>query len=116
MINRNSKENYHDLIDGVSIKTLVHGEKTLLTEFVMIGGSLLPLHNHPYEQTGYMVSGKILLQIGTEKFEMKKGDSWCIPENVPHKAEVLENSIAIEVFSPPRADYLKYHSKDACAG
>ncbi len=108
MISHHSKENYYELIDGILIKSLVHGEKTLMTEFVMTNGSILPLHSHPYEQTGYLVSGKMILYVGDKKFEIKKGDSWCIPENISHKAEVLDDSVAIEMFSPPRLDYMKY--------
>ena len=50
--------------------------------------------------------GKIRLSIGAEEFEAQPGDSWCIPGGVEHGAEVIEDSVAIEVFSPVREDYL----------
>jgi quercetin dioxygenase-like cupin family protein len=52
------------------------------------------------------VKGKIRLSIGAEEFEAQPGDSWCIPGGVEHGAEVIEDSVAIEVFSPVREDYL----------
>jgi quercetin dioxygenase-like cupin family protein len=63
---------------------------------------------HPHEQTGYLVSGRIRLFIGDDSRELVAGDSWCIPQDMIHCAEVLEDSVAIEVFSPLREDYLKY--------
>lgn len=68
--------------------------------------SILPSQAHPYEQTGYLVKGHIVLRIGEEEHDTTAGDSWCILMNVTHGARVLEDSIAIEVFSPVRADYL----------
>jgi quercetin dioxygenase-like cupin family protein len=72
----------------------------------MEANSRLPKHAHPHEQTGYLVKGKIRLTIGQETFVVEPGDSWCIPGNMDHSAEVLENSLAVEVFSPVRKDYL----------
>jgi len=59
-----------------------------------------------YEQTGYLVKGHVVLRIGEAEHDTTPGDSWCIPMNVTHGARILEDSIAIEVFSPARADYL----------
>ena len=97
---------YRQPIKGVALKTLVFGEKTLFTEFHLEAGNTLPMHAHPEEQTGYLVSGSILLTIGAETFSAGPGDSWCIPGNVEHGAEILSDSVAIEVFSPVRKDYL----------
>lgn len=84
-----------------------------MTEFLLQKGAILPEHSHPYEQTGYLVKGKLRLYIGDESKELVPGDSWNIAKDVLHKAEVLEDSVAIEVFSPVREDYLKFaNSKD----
>jgi len=97
---------YKQALEGIRQKTLVHGERTLLTEFRLSEGSQLPRHAHPHEQTGYLVSGKMLLSIGEDEFHVEPGDSWCIPSNVEHGAQILEDSVAIEIFSPVREDYL----------
>ena len=55
----------------------------------------------------------LLLHIEEKKYEMKKGDSWCIQKNISHQAEVLKDSIALEIFSPPREDYKKYLDTDS---
>ncbi|MDX2498686.1 MAG: cupin domain-containing protein [Desulfobacterales bacterium] len=97
---------YKQALKGVELKTLVYGDKTLCTEFRLEMGSKLPRHRHPHEQTGYLVSGRIRLSIGQEMFEVAPGDSWCIPANVEHGAEILMDSVAVEVFSPVREEYL----------
>ena len=106
MFNKGSESGYRQVLPGITLKTLVYGEKTLFTEFKMKADSILPAHSHVYEQTGYLVKGRIRLIIGQQTFEACPGDSWCIPGNTEHGAEILENSLAIEVFSPVREDYL----------
>jgi quercetin dioxygenase-like cupin family protein len=46
------------------------------------------------------------MSIGDDTFDVSPGDAWCVPGNIPHGAEVLEDAVAIEVFSPVREDYL----------
>jgi quercetin dioxygenase-like cupin family protein len=108
---------YRQALPGITIKTLVHGEKTLLCEFRMDKGSCLPVHSHPHEQTGYLVSGRVRLTVGGETSEAGPGDSWCIPGSVTHGAQMLQDSTAIEVFSPVREEYLPAAagSADDCA-
>lgn len=91
---------------GVRFKTLVHGERTLLAEFLLTKGRVLPRHSHPHEQSGYLVSGRIELMIGGDRFDVRPGDSWCIPGGVEHEATIIEDSVAVEVFSPVRTEYL----------
>lgn len=106
MFKKSTENAYIKVLDGIERKTLVYGDKTLMTEFRLKEGSALPMHTHPNEQTGYLVSGCIRLTIGSDEFEVLPGDSWCIPSNVEHSAEIREDAIAIEVFSPTREDYL----------
>lgn len=97
---------FHDVVQGVEKRTLVYGEKTLMTEFRLQKGSAVPGHAHPQEQTGYLVSGRIQLTIGDKTYDVAAGGSWCIPGDVAHGALCLENAVAIEVFAPLRQDYL----------
>jgi quercetin dioxygenase-like cupin family protein len=103
---KRSTEKYTDPLPGIRQKTLVFGERTLMTEFLLAKDRALPNHAHPYEQTGYLVKGHIILRIGEAEYDTAPGDSWCIPMNVTHGARILEDSIAIEIFSPVRKDYL----------
>ena len=106
MFEKFSDDGFRKSLDGIEQKTLVHGDKTLMVEFRLKKGSILPLHSHPHEQTGYLVNGHILLTIGSDVFKVKPGDSWCILGSTLHSAEIIEDSVAVEVFSPVREDYL----------
>jgi len=94
------------LMDGVDLTTLVHGEKTLMGRFKIAKGSVIPAHSHPHEQTGFMVSGKARFNVDGKQTDVAAGDSWCLPGNVEHSVEALEDSVVVEVFSPVRDEYL----------
>ncbi len=111
MFHKSDRDGYRQALPGIWIKTLVYGEKTLLTEFRMDKGSALPRHAHPHEQTGYLVRGQVRLTIGNETFTAEPGDSWCIPGNIEHSADILADSVAVEVFSPVREDYLPHKER-----
>ena len=106
MFTKNKDRESTPHIEGTRYKTLAFGEKTSLSEFSLEKGSVIPNHSHPHEQTGYVVSGRLLFTIANERFEAEPGDSWNIPGNVEHSVEVPEDTVVIEVFSPPREDYL----------
>jgi len=106
-VNKADTEGYIKISDGIWRKTLVYGVKTLLTEFILVKGKVLPMHRHPEEQTGYLVSGNILLTIDGVEYGMEPGDSWAILGDVEHGAEIMEDAMAIEIFSPCREDYLE---------
>jgi len=106
MFTKNNLRNFKSLIDGVKMRPLAWEEKTLLCEFQLEKGYSIPSHHHPYEQTGNLISGKLNFRIGNEWHLAEAGDSWCIPENVEHEVEILENSVILELFSPIRNDYL----------
>jgi quercetin dioxygenase-like cupin family protein len=108
MYGTQSANGYTEIIDGIRIKTLCHGESMLMTEFLLRKDAILPEHSHPNEQTGYLVKGRIRLFIGDASKELTPGDSWNIAKDLKHRAEILEDSVAIEVFSPVREDYLKF--------
>lgn len=103
---KHSETGYKETLKGISQKTLVYGSRTLMTEFILTKDRILPDHSHPFEQTGYLVKGHILLKIGDTRHDTLPGDSWCIPTDVIHGAQIIEDSVAIEIFSPVREDYI----------
>lgn len=106
MFNPNDDSGYHTPLAGIRQKTLVYGDNMLMTRFMLTRGAALPRHSHPHEQTGYLLSGRIRLFIDGVVHECGPGDSWSIPADVTHGADILEDAVAIEVFSPVREDYL----------
>jgi quercetin dioxygenase-like cupin family protein len=99
-------DGYVDALPGIRRKTLCSGDLTLLTEFRLAAGAVLPVHDHPEEQTGYLVAGRLRLTIGDETREIGPRESWSIPGGMPHGGTALDDAVAVEVFSPVRQDYL----------
>ena len=106
MFKKHSRSGYESAEEGVERKTLAYGRRTLMAEFVMEKGHTPAAHAHPHEQAGYLVTGRLRMRIGEEEYDVEPGDSWCIPGDCEHQATVLEDSVAIEVFSPVRDEYL----------
>jgi len=111
MFTKHSPEGYIEKLPGVRLKTLVFGEKTLLTNLIIFKGATIPTHNHIHEQTGFLQSGCLEFLIDGNKIIANPGDSWIIPGNVSHGATAIEDSNVIEVFSPVREDYLPVQRK-----
>lgn len=91
---------------GIKFELLSTGEKSMVTKMIYNLGDKVPIHSHPNEQSGYVVSGEYLIKIGEIEETLKQGDSYSIPENVEHSLEVIIGGNIIDVFSPPRKDYL----------
>jgi quercetin dioxygenase-like cupin family protein len=106
MFTNQSPDGYFSRVSGIDQKTLAHGERTLMAEFHLAKGSLLPAHSHPNEQTGYLISGRMIFTVNGRRYDARPGDAWCIAAGVEHSAEIIEDSVAVEVFSPVREDYL----------
>ena len=106
MFYKKNSDGYKEPANGVKLKSLTYGEKTHMCEFVLDAGSAVPEHRHPHEQTGYLVSGKITFLIEGKAFDAEPGDSWSIPGDILHSANVIEDSVIVEVFSPVREEYL----------
>jgi len=112
MFCKNNTAEYRELIEGVQLQTLVYGEKTLMGRFTLAKGAKIPPHRHPQEQTGLMISGRLLFTVEKEEFEAATGDSWCLPGDSEHSVIALEDSVVVEIFSPVRADYLPHKLQD----
>lgn len=65
-------------------------------------GTISPMHDHAEEQFGYILKGSIEVTIGAEKALLAAGDSYFIPSGVPHQFRLIEDSVALDVFSPTR--------------
>ena len=95
---------------GVSLDVLAIGDKSMVTKMNYVKGNFASLHARPNEQSGYVISGKYRLQIEapgkTIEVILNPGDTYAIPENIPHSFEVIEGGEVIDVFTPIREDYL----------
>ena len=106
MFNRYAGVEARELLPGVTMRTLAHGERTLLAEVRLARGAVIPEHRHPQEQTGYLVAGRLEFSVAGESLVAEPGSSWSLPADLPHGASALEDSLVVEVFSPVRQDYM----------
>lgn len=99
------KEKVTDVID----RRLVTGERMMLAHVYLDKGAIVPRHSHDNEQITYILEGGLRFWIGedeSEVIDVLAGEVLHIPSNVPHKAEALEDTLDVDVFSPPRQDWL----------
>jgi quercetin dioxygenase-like cupin family protein len=94
------------MFPGVVRRTLASGDRATVVEVTVAKGTAVPVHQHEHEQVGYIVRGRVRVEIGGETRELVEGDSYLALSNVPHGVVALEDSIAIDIFSPPRTEYL----------
>jgi quercetin dioxygenase-like cupin family protein len=94
-----------EMMPGVIRRTLSTSDSLMLIEVVFEKDAVVPLHNHPHEQVGYLISGRVLFELGDERRELAAGDSWLVPPGVPHQVTALERSLIVDIFSPAREDY-----------
>ncbi len=90
-------------------RRLVTGERTMVAHVYLDKGAVVPLHSHDNEQFTYILEGALRLWIGEDEsyeVDVVAGEILHIPSNVPHKAEALEDTVDVDVFTPPRQDWL----------
>ena len=93
-------------------RRLFTGERMMLTQVYLDEGAIVPKHSHENEQLTWVVEGALRFFIGDEGSDgyeervISAGEILYIPSNVPHKAEALEDTLDVDVFSPPRQDWL----------
>ncbi len=86
----------------------VSGEKVQFGLIDMAPDVTVQEHSHPNEQLGFILKGTFTFTIGGERRELKPGDTYVIPGGVPHSGTAgPEGAVAIDIFSPPRADWEK---------
>jgi quercetin dioxygenase-like cupin family protein len=98
------KEKVTDVIS----RRVISGERAMLAQIYLEKGAVVPTHFHENEQITYLLEGSLKFWIGEEREEiiLRAGEVLHIPSNVPHQAEALEDCLDVDVFSPPRQDWL----------
>jgi quercetin dioxygenase-like cupin family protein len=94
-----------NVTDKISRRVLV-GEKEMIVWWRMKAGVHAAAHRHPHEQVFWMISGRMEFRLGDEKRTCVAGDVGLIPGGVEHEAWFPEDTEVVDVFSPPREDFL----------
>ena len=97
-----------ELKEGLG-RRVVSGEKGMLAQVYLDRGCVVPLHSHDNEQFTYILAGALKFWIGEDQSEeiiVRSGEVLHIPSGVPHSAEAIEDTLDLDVFVPPRQDWL----------
>ena len=90
-------------------RRLITGERVMLAHVYLKKGSIVPRHSHENEQITYILEGGLRFWIGEDEaqvIDVMAGEVLHIPSLVQHKAEALEDTLDVDIFSPPREDWL----------
>jgi len=100
------KERVSDMLE----RRLITGDRMMLAHVYLKKGCIVPKHSHENEQLTYILEGALKFWIGddgAEEITVSAGEVLLIPSNISHKAEALEETLDVDVFSPPRQDWLE---------
>ena len=99
------REQLTDLID----RRLITGDRMMLAQIFLKKGSVVPKHHHENEQLTYVVDGELKFFIGEDQAEIvtvRSGEVLHLPSNVPHEVYAIRDTFDVDIFSPPRQDWL----------
>ena len=92
-------------------RRIVAGESTMVAHVYLQKGAIVPEHSHHNEQLTYVLKGKLRFWVGddlSQVFDVGEGEVLRLPSHVPHRAEALEETLDVDIFSPPRQDWLDH--------
>jgi quercetin dioxygenase-like cupin family protein len=101
------RERVNPLLD----RKLITGDSLMLSHVFLKKGCIVPKHQHHNEQFSYIIDGALRFWIGDDPAQevvVRSGEVLHIPSGVWHKAEALEDTLDMDVFSPPRQDWLNH--------
>ncbi len=96
-------ENLNPLVS----RQMIWGERTMLARIVLRKGAVVPEHHHENEQITYIVEGALRFTMGDGRvITVGAGQVLVIPSNLPHSAVAIEDTLDLDIFTPPRADWI----------
>src|SRR5579864_4237310 len=87
-------------------REMVWGDKVMLARVLLKKDGHVPLHHHHNEQLSYILEGALKFAIDGKEIVVRAGEVLCIPADMPHEAWALEDTLDLDVFDPPREDWL----------
>jgi quercetin dioxygenase-like cupin family protein len=92
-------------LNPAASRQVIHSERMTVARLSLKKGAVVPSHHHENEQLTMLESGRLLFQMGGDEITVEAGEVLQIPPNVPHGVVALEDSLAVDLFSPPREDW-----------
>ncbi len=96
----------HEKLNELIGREMVVGDNLMLARVFLKKGAHVPEHHHHNEQVTYILEGALKFAIDSKEIVVRSGEVLCIPSNMPHEAWALEDTLDLDVFNPPREDWL----------
>jgi quercetin dioxygenase-like cupin family protein len=87
-------------------RQFIVGSNMMVARVLLKKGAHVPLHSHPNEQITYILDGALKFNIEGKEVTVRSGEVLCIPSHVPHEAFALEDTVDLDIFNPPRQDWI----------
>jgi quercetin dioxygenase-like cupin family protein len=87
-------------------RQIITGSNVMVARILLKKGAKVPLHSHHNEQVTYVLEGALHFLIDNREITVSAGEVLCIPPNMPHEAVALEDTVDIDIFNPPRQDWI----------
>jgi quercetin dioxygenase-like cupin family protein len=87
-------------------RQLIVGQNIMVARVLLQKGAIVPEHSHHNEQVTYVLEGALKFWIDGREIVVRAGEVLTIPSHMPHQAEALEDTVDLDIFNPPRADWL----------
>ena len=95
-----------ETLSATFTRRMIHSERLTIARLRLKQGCVVPRHSHENEQVSTVESGKLRFFFDDKTVDVGADESLVIPPNVPHQAEALEDTVALDIFSPPRQDWI----------
>ncbi|HXX14459.1 MAG TPA: cupin domain-containing protein [Candidatus Eremiobacteraceae bacterium] len=96
----------HETLNDLIAREMVVGQGIMLARVFLKRGAHVPLHHHHNEQVTYILEGALKFAIDGREIVVHSGEVLCIPPHMPHEAWALEDTLDLDIFNPPREDWL----------
>jgi len=83
------------------------GSNVMLSRIVLKAGARVPLHHHVHEQISHVIEGALIFLLDGKQIAVSAGEILCIPPHMPHEVIAREDSVALDIFNPPREDWIR---------
>ena len=88
-------------------RKVMHGSNMTVARLTMRQGAHVPTHSHVNEQTAMVEQGALRFVTAEGEYIVRAGESMCVPPNLPHSVDALEDSVALDIFAPVREDWVR---------
>jgi quercetin dioxygenase-like cupin family protein len=95
-----------EVVNPLLERRFVVGDQVMVAKLLLRKGCVVPMHSHVNEQITNILSGALHFTVGSKEITVRPGEYLCIPPNVPHTAVALEDTVDIDIFTPPREDWI----------